>query len=71
MIDRTRAEIRFEVPILELSVLDGYCQATGKDRTTMLREILGAWSLENLHVATLICRVVGVNPMAPDGGRHD
>jgi hypothetical protein len=24
-----------------------------------------------LHVATLICRVVGVNPMAPDGGRHD
>jgi len=37
----------------------------------VFREVLGSWSKEKLHVATLICRVAGVNPVNPEGGRHE
>ncbi len=53
----------------DLAVIDGYCNGTGKDRTAVIREILGTWSKEKLHVATLICRVAGVNPMDAEGSR--
>jgi hypothetical protein len=65
-----KTEIRFEVDASECSVLDGYCQATGKDRTKVIREVMAAWSAEKLHVATLICRVAGVNPQSSDRGRE-
>jgi hypothetical protein len=68
MADRT--EIRFEAVTAELAVMDGYCAATGKTRTDVLRALLADWSRERLHEATLICRVAGVNPMAPDSGRQ-
>jgi hypothetical protein len=67
--DGHKTEIRFEVEPGELSVLDGYCQATGKDRTFVMREILGKWSAETLHVSTLVCRVSGRNPFAPESDR--
>lgn len=66
-----KTEIRFEVPAQEVSVLDGYCQATGKDRTHVIRDLLGKWSADQLHVATLILRVAGRNPTQPEGGRHE
>ena len=66
-----KSEIRFEVFASELAVLDGFCQATGKDRTTVIREVLGTWSKEKLHVATLICRVAGINPKSPEGNRNE
>jgi len=69
MADKT-TEIRFELPLSELAVVDGYCNGTGKDRTKVLKEIIAAWSKEKLHVATVICRVAGVNPMLPDKGRE-
>ncbi len=62
-------EIRFQLPMSDLAVIDGYCNGTGKDRTAVIREILGTWSKEKLHVATLICRVAGVNPMDAEGSR--
>lgn len=65
-----RAEIRFEAPSLDLAVLDGYCNATGKTRTDVLRTLLNEWSRDRLHEATLICRVAGVNPMASEGDRQ-
>ena len=55
-------EIRFEIPLEELAVLDGYCQGTGQDRTSVIKRILLDWSANQLHVSTLICRVAGVNP---------
>lgn len=64
-----RAEIRFEAPSLDLAVLDGYCNATGKTRTDVLRTLLNEWSRDRLHEAALICRVAGVNPMASEGER--
>lgn len=58
-------EIRFECDADEVSVLDGYCQATGKSRGEVMRQLLAVWSGEQLHVATLICRTAGVNPADP------
>jgi hypothetical protein len=60
-------EIRFTVDIGAVAVLDGYCQATGKDRTNVIRELLEKWSAETLHVSTLVCRVAGRNPFASEG----
>lgn len=63
-------ELRMELPAEEVSVLDGYCQATGKSRTAVMRNLLRAWSEEKLHEATLILRVAGRNPMPPEGRRE-
>ena len=63
-------EIRFEVCRDEVAVLDGYCQASGRDRISVLREILRQWSRQKLHEATLICRVSGRNPASPDSDRE-
>jgi len=63
-------EIRFELDAHEVSVLDGYCQATGKSRGEVLRGLLRDWSADQLHVATLICRTAGVNPAQPEAPRY-
>lgn len=68
MVDKT-TELRFEIPIADLAVIDGYCHGTGKDRTKVVKEILAAWSKEKLHVATVICRTAGVNPRDSEDGR--
>ena len=68
--DRT-TEIRMELPAIEVSVLDGYVQATGKTRTQVLRDILKLWSDAKFHEATLIMRVAGRNPITPEGGRNE
>ena len=62
-------EIRFELPASDVSVLDGYCSATGKSRTDIMRNILKDWSDAKLREATLICRVAGVNQAASEYGR--
>lgn len=65
-----RTEIRFEVEAQELSVIDGYCSGTGKCRSEVIRFILSEWSKNQLHIATLVCRVAGVNPLPSDSGRN-
>lgn len=57
-------EISFELPAIEVSVLDGYCQATGKKRTTVMRQLLREWSEKKHHEAIVICRVAGDKPEA-------
>jgi hypothetical protein len=66
---RDRTEVSFEAPIDEVRVLDGYCSAHGLNRTTAMRQILKEWSDRQLHVATVICRVVGRHPTPSEGGR--
>jgi hypothetical protein len=61
-----KTELRFEMSASELAVLDGYCNATGRARTDVMREMLAKWSAEKLHESTVICRVAGVNPLAAD-----
>jgi glyceraldehyde-3-phosphate dehydrogenase/erythrose-4-phosphate dehydrogenase len=63
-------EISFEVPVDEVSVLDGYCQATGKKRTTVIRALLKEWSDQKRHESIMICRVARVNPVAAGSDRE-
>lgn len=65
-----QTELRVQVLNEELAVLDGYCNATGKPRTEVIRMLLKEWSDKKLHEATLICRVAGCNPMASDTVRN-
>lgn len=68
MADRT-TEIRLEVPADEVGVLDGYCQATGKTRTAVLRSLLQEWSDRKHHEAKVILRVAGGHPASPEVAR--
>lgn len=54
-----------------LAVMDGYGQATGKCRTELAIEVLGAWAEQKKHEATLICRVARINPLIKDSLRID
>jgi hypothetical protein len=62
-------EFRIEIPVDELAVLDGYCSATGKTRTGVIRSLLGIWAKDKAHEAMMICRVAGINPTSPDSSR--
>ena len=64
-------EISFEVPADEVSVLDGYCSAHGIKRTTVFRRILREWSEKKHHEATVIVRVAGSKPAAPEADRDE
>jgi hypothetical protein len=62
-------ELRVELPADEVAVLDGFCAATGENRTVVVRRLLREWSDKKLHEATLILRVAGVHPVGSDGDR--
>ncbi|MCD8514629.1 MAG: hypothetical protein LRY31_01045 [Burkholderiaceae bacterium] len=65
-----KTEIRIELQSSEVSVLDGYCHATGRSRTDVMRQMLKDWSEQRLHESTVICRVAGINPFATDISRQ-
>jgi hypothetical protein len=65
-----KTEIRFEVEHSAVAVLDGYCSATGRGRTDVMKMLLKDWSDKKLHEATLIMRVAGGNPTLPADARH-
>ena len=65
-----KTELRFELPTQDLATVDGYCNATGKSRTDVLRVIVGQWTEKKRHEATVICRVTGINPFTPDTTRQ-
>jgi hypothetical protein len=63
-------EIRVEVDIDDVNVLDGYCTATGKSRTDVIRTLLREWSARKLHEATIVLRVAGRHPGHPESVRN-
>lgn len=63
------SEIRFELPDEVLRVLDGYCNATGRNRTDVIREHMSVWAEQKVHEAILIMRTTGINPHSPDSSR--
>ena len=63
------AEIRTDIPSDELLVLDGYCTATGKNRTDIVRMLLANWTKEKLHESIVVCRMARINPLAADTDR--
>lgn len=62
-------EIRFEAKAETVAVLDGYCSATGKCRTSFINDLLEQWAKAKLLESTMVCRVAGVNPMAAEDSR--
>lgn len=62
------SEIRWEATAEETAVLDGYCSATGKNRTDVIRNLVKEWSKAKEHEAIIICRVAGINPTTPEAG---
>jgi hypothetical protein len=65
-----KTDLRIEVPSEALAVVDGYCQASGRHRNEVVAEILARWSDARLHESMVICRMVRVNPLAPDAARQ-
>jgi len=63
-------ELRLEVPKDDVAVLDGYCSATGKSRSEVIRSLLAAWSKDKAHEAMMICRVAGINPTISEADRR-
>lgn len=64
-----KQEVRFDIPLNDLAVLDAYCSATGKGRTAVMAELLLAWTKAKRHEAMMVCRVAGINPMLPEHDR--
>lgn len=62
-------EVRFEAKAETIAVLDGYCSATGKCRTAFINQLLEDWAAAKLHEASVVCRVAGINPIAPEASR--
>ena len=68
--EMTTTELRVEVDSSEVAVLDGYCAATGKHRSEVIRFLLREWSAAKHYEATVILRVAGSNPTDPETARN-
>ena len=62
-------EVRFEAKAETVAVLDGYCSATGKCRTSFINQLIDEWAASNLHEAVIVCLVAGVNPTESEDHR--
>lgn len=65
-------EIRFEAATEDVAILDGFCSATGRCRTEVIKEILNQWSAVKLREAETILRVAGSSAFKTGigSGRH-
>lgn len=63
-------EVRIDIDAQELSVMDGYIQATGSNRTKIIGELVKKWAADKLHESIVVCRMARVNPLAVEPGRH-
>ena len=62
-------EIRFDAKNETVAVIDGFCSATGKCRTSFINDLLEQWAKEKLHEAILVCRVANVDPTTGESER--
>jgi len=62
-------ELRVEVPEEDLAILDGYVQASGASKASVIRMLLKKWSQERLHESIVICRMVRINPLEQEQSR--
>ena len=60
------SEVRFDMDRDDLTVLDAYCQATGKARVDVMRKLLKSWADELVHTSTLVLRAKHINPLKPE-----
>ena len=64
-------EIRFKTQGERLSILDAYCQATGKCRTEVMVGLLEKWSADQVHVASMVLNVIRRNPSRVESIRNE
>lgn len=64
-------EIRFPASRADVSVLDGYCHATGAARTDVMQAILHEWAGRQLHIATVVLRTARGNALAVEAERQE
>ena len=64
------AEIRLDIDGDDLQIMDGFCNATGETRTSIVRGLIAKWSRDQLHIATIVCRMARVNPLATESHRQ-
>lgn len=62
-------ELRVEVPEEDLAILDGYVQASGLSKASVIRMLLKKWSQDRLHESIVICRMVRINPLEQEASR--
>lgn len=59
-------EVRFDLDRDDLTVLDAYCQATGKSRVDVMRKLLSGWASDLVHTSTMVLRAKHINPLDPE-----
>lgn len=65
-----KTELRAEVDKEIIDVIDGIVNARrGTNRTEIITEILKEWADQKIHESTIVLRVSGRYPAAPEGGR--
>lgn len=64
-----KSEVRFDIPLDDLVVLDAYYSSTGKGRTAVMATLLTDWTQAKRREAMMICRVAGINPMSSECDR--
>lgn len=64
-----KSEVRFDIPLDDMAVLDAYCSITGKARTAVMAQLLTDWTQTKRREAIMVCRVAGINPMTSDTDR--
>ena len=66
------AELRLDVPVDDLAVLDAIVQSdSGSSRASVIRGLIREFSGREVHRATMVCRAVRINPLAQDPGRNE
>jgi hypothetical protein len=63
-------EVRIDIDAQELSVMDGYIQASGSNRTKIIGDLVKKWAADKLHESIIVCRMARINPLAQETDRH-
>jgi predicted MarR family transcription regulator len=62
-------DLRAKVTVEADAALDAASRATGRDRSEIVRDVLHAWALDEIHKATLLLRKLKAEGIAaPDSG---
>lgn len=58
-----KSEVRFDIPLDDLAVLDAYCHCNSLSRTSVISRLLQDWTKAKRYEAMMVCRVAGINPI--------
>lgn len=64
-----KSEMRFDIPLEDMAVLDAYCTCNSMSRTAVISKLLLDWTKAKRYEAMMVCRVAGINPMTSESDR--